>query len=374
MYLIALKMLFGDKMKFITLVAAMTFSTVLMMQQGSIFVGLLRNFSTTVRVTQAPIWVMQKATRLVDVPDPMPETYLGQVRSMDGVEWAVPFLLNRVKVRLPDGGHKYVQLQGVDGASLVGLPQNALSGTLTDINTPEAIVLDQNELDAMGNPKVGDVFEINDNSSRLVAIVEMPKNTFSYPIIYSTYDRAKEISPPERKFLSFILVKPQEGYTDEQVIKSIQENTDLIAFTQKQFFWKTIKWYLDNTGIPVNFGIAVALGIIVGAAVASQTFYTFTLENLRHLATLKAVGVKNRTITKMVLLQSGVVGFLGFGIGLLITVIFGSTIPKFTKLAFYTPYQLLFLSFFGVVGLCAFSSVFSLNKIRKLEPAIVFRG
>lgn len=374
MYLIALKMLFGDKMKFITLVAALTFSTVLMMQQGSIFVGLLRNFSTTVRVTQAPIWVMGPSTKLVDVPDAMPETYLGQVRSIDGVEWAVPFLLNRVYIRLANGGHKYVQLQGVDGDSLIGLPQKVIAGTLTDINTPEAIVVDQNELDKIGNPKIGDSFELNDNTSRVVAIVEMPKNSFSYPMLYTTYDRAKEIVPPERKSLSFILVKPQEGYTTRDVINKITANSELKAFTHDEFFWKTINWYLENTGIPINFGIAVTLGIIVGAAVASQTFYTFTLENLRHLATLKAVGVRNRTLTKMVLLQSAVVGFLGFGLGLLITTIFGSTVPNFTKLAFYAPYQLLILTFIGVVGVCAFSSIFSLRKIRKLEPAIVFRG
>lgn len=374
MYLIALKMLFGDKMKFITLVAALTFSTVLMMQQGSIFVGLLRNFSTTVRVTQAPIWVMETSTKLVDVPDAMPDSYLSLVRSIDGVEWAVPFLLNRVNVRLANGGHKYVQLQGVDGDSLIGLPQKVIAGVLTDINTPEGIVVDQNELDKLGSPKVGDSFEINDNTARVVAIVDMPKNSFSYPILYTTYDRAKEISPPERKSLSFILAKPQKGHTIREVINAIEANSGLKAFTQNEFFWMTINWYLENTGIPINFGIAVTLGIIVGAAVASQTFYTFTLENLRHLATLKAVGVKNSTLTKMVLLQSSVVGFLGFGLGLLITTIFGSTVPNFTKLAFYTPYQLLILTFIAVVGLCAFSSMFSLRKIRRLEPAIVFRG
>jgi putative ABC transport system permease protein len=34
----------------------------------------------------------------------------------------------------------------------------------------------------------------------------------------------------------------------------------------------TIAFYLANTGIPVNFGITIALAFLVGAVVAGQTF------------------------------------------------------------------------------------------------------
>ncbi|MEW5822268.1 MAG: ABC transporter permease [Cyanobacteriota bacterium] len=374
MYKIALKMLFRDKMKFITLVAALAFSTMLITQQGSIFVGLLRLFSTPVRVTQVPVWVMDPATKLIDVPSPMPDMYITEVRSIDDVEWAEPFLVSRQRVRLKSGDMKYVQLQGVDAGSLVGLPQKVVAGNLFDINLPDAVVIDNNELDLLGNPKIGDTFEINDRRARVVAIVKMPRNAFSYPMIYTTYDRAKEYSPPERNLLSFILVQPNKGITDQELCDRIKKKTGLLALTHKQFYWKTISWYMENTGIPVNFGISVMLGIIVGAAIASQTFYTFTLENLRHLATLKAIGAKNSTLTKMLFVQSGVVGMLGYGIGLGITTVFGSTIPKFTVLAFYTPYQLLILAFLVVVGLCIFSSLFSIRRVVKVEPAIVFRG
>lgn len=374
MYKIAIKMLFGDKMKFLTLVAALAFSTVLITQQGSIFVGLLRLFSTLVRVTQAPVWVMDPATMLIDVPSPMPDNYVTLIRSVDGVEWAVPYYTSRLRVRLNDGDMKYVQLQGVDSTSLIGLPQKVIAGNIFDINSPEAVVLDNNELDLLGNPEIGDTFEINDKKARVVAIIDMPRNAFSYPILYTTYDKAKEYSPPERNLLSFVLAAPQKGITPEELTKRIEKATPLMAYTHEQFFWKTIWWYIDNTGIPVNFGISVLLGIIVGGAIASQTFYTFTLENLRHLATLKAIGAKNSTIIKMVMLQSAVVGFLGFGIGVGVSTIFGFTIPKFTILAFHFSYQLVILAFLVVVGLCVFSSLFSLRKVMKVEPAIVFRG
>ena len=62
------------------------------------------------------------------------------------------------------------------------------------------------------------------------------------------------------------------------------------AFTEEQFGWKTVRWILKNTGIGVNFGTTVLLGFIVGMAIAGQTFYLFTVENLPQFGALKAIG------------------------------------------------------------------------------------
>ena len=70
----------------------------------------------------------------------------------------------------------------------------------------------------------------------------------------------------------------------------------------------TIDYYMKRTGIPINFGITVALGFIVGGAIAGQTFYLFTLENLKQFGSLKAMGVSNLRLVGMILLQALVVG------------------------------------------------------------------
>jgi len=48
--------------------------------------------------------------------------------------------------------------------------------------------------------------------------------------------------------------------------------------------WDGIGYYLRNTGIPVNFGITILVALIVGTVVAGQTFYLFTVENLKQSA------------------------------------------------------------------------------------------
>ena len=88
--------------------------------------------------------------------------------------------------------------------------------------------------------------------------------------------------------------------------------TGLRAATSSVFGWQTIRYYIAHTGIPVNFGITITIALIVGTIVAGQTFYIFTLENLKQFGALKAIGVTNWRITGMILLQALMVGVIGY--------------------------------------------------------------
>ena len=148
---------------------------------------------------------------------------------------------------------------------------------------------------------------------------------------------------------------------------------DSAAYTQSEFKELTVNYFLKNTGIPINFGISVLLGFIVGAAIAGQTFYSFTLENLRQFGVLKAMGTSNWTLLRMILLQATLVGVIGYGIGVGLTSLFGWAMRN-TILAFKFPWQLLVFSGAGVTLICLFAALFSIRKVITLEPAIVFKS
>src|SRR5262245_41691137 len=113
------------------------------------------------------------------------------------------------------------------------------------------------------------------------------------PVIYTRFSEAARFVPRERNLMNFVLAKVAEGHDTERVRLRIQEQTNLMALTRDQFFWKTVGYFLGSTGIPVNFGITIALGFIVGMLVTGQTFYLFTVENLKQFGALKAMGVSN---------------------------------------------------------------------------------
>src|SRR5215472_9809676 len=102
--------------------------------------------------------------------------------------------------------------------------------------------------------------------------------------------------PRERKLLSFVLAQSTPGASVPEVCRRIEEQTGLRALTGEQFAWQTMDYYLRRTGIPINFGMTVLLGFIVGSAIVGQTFYMFTVENLKHFGALKAMGLSNLRI------------------------------------------------------------------------------
>jgi putative ABC transport system permease protein len=134
----------------------------------------------------------------------------------------------------------------------------------------------------------------------------------------------------------------------------------------------TIRYYLTYTGIPVNFGITVLLGFIVGVAIAGQTFYLFTVENLKQFGALKAMGVSNMRLVGMVLFQALVVAVLGYSLGIGLAALFG-TLTQGTEISFFMPWQIPVITAVAVVLIAALASVVSIRPVLVLEPAVVFR-
>jgi putative ABC transport system permease protein len=130
---------------------------------------------------------------------------------------------------------------------------------------------------------------------------------------------------------------------------------------------------MKYTGVPINFGIAVLLGFLVGIAIAGQTFYNFTIENLKQFGALKAMGTANTTLLRMILLQALLVGSIGYGLGVGAASIFG-IVSRNSELAFRMPWQILAITAGAVTFICMVSALISIRKVMKLEPAIVFKS
>jgi putative ABC transport system permease protein len=347
---IALKMLVGDRAKFLGIVLGLTFAALLITQQGSIFCGLmLRTCGQITDITGADLWVMDRTVRYIDDVKPMIENNLYRVRGVEGVLWAVPLYKGQARVKInPDvslGNRATVIEQaillGLDDATLVGAPppHRMLAGNLRDLRLPDAIVVDGERLEKLypdenwaERTRLGRVFyrrflrrqlEMNDHRAVIVGVCEATKTFQTTPVVYTTYARAKTFAPQERKVLSYILAKTEPGVSPEVVSGRIAAMTGLGARTSAQFTWMTIDYYLRYTGIPFNFGITAMLGFLVGTAIAGQTFYNFTIENIKQFGALKAMGATNTRIVGMILLQALVVGLLGYGLGVGLAALFG---------------------------------------------------
>jgi putative ABC transport system permease protein len=384
MWFVALKMLVGDKARYLGIVLGVVFASLLITQQMSIFTGIMfRTFSTVTDTGYPEIWVMDKKVQYIDDVKPLQDTKLYTVRGVEGVDWAMPFYKGLLKARLADGRFQTVNLFGLDDATLVGGPPTMVEGRLEDLRRAEGVIVDENgargrlaKPDPAGGPpiplRVGDVLELNDHRAVVVGICRVGRTFQSQPVIYTTYSRAVSFAPRERKLLSFIVAGVKPHLDVEDVCKRIEEQTGLVALPANEFKWKSVFYYPKYTGIPINFGTAVLLGFLVGTAIAGQTFYNFTLDNLKQFGALKAMGASTWTLLGMILLQALVVGVVGYGIGVGIASTFG-ILSKNSELAFRLQWQILLVSAAAVVVICALSALLAIRKVVKLEPAIVFK-
>ena len=378
MNFVAIKMLTGDRAKYLGLVFTIGFASMLMAHQASIFVGLMwRTTSQIQDVRDAEIWVMDPRLRFVDEIEPMTEQDLYRVRGVDGVEWAVRFFKGTARSKSPAGSLRSVTLIGFDDATLVGAPRTLKLGSIADARRPDAVIIDEAGYRDLwpGEPlALGKIIEMNDRRGVVVAIASSSPPFQTLPLVYARYSQAVQYVGRERKQMSFVLAHPKPGTDVPALLARIRAQTGLNARTRDEWSWDTVKYYLANTGIPLNFGITVSLAFIVGAVVAGQTFYLFTIENLKQFGALKAIGVGNGRLVGMILLQAVIVGAIGYAIGMgLAAGFFESTKNILHLRGFALPWPIMAGTGIAVMAIIVIASLLSIRRVLVLEPAAVFR-
>jgi putative ABC transport system permease protein len=379
MLYIALRMLFGDRSKYLLLICSLGFASLLISQQAAVFFGLMRWSTAFLRNSYAQIYVVDPMVEQVNETNAMRLIELQRVRSVPGVKWAMPISFNILLAKLPNGHFQNLQVVGFDDTTLAGAPRSIIKGSFTDLARVDGVVIDQIAVEKLSARfgrviDIGDSFEINDHRVVVVGICQVERTFFGYGSIYTTFNRSLEIRPPERKGLDMVICEAIDGVSDVELAKRIQEQTALKAFTEKELFWSSIWWFVKNTGIPISFGTTVLLGFLVGIAVAGQTFYSFILENLPHFGALKAMGISNKTLLRMLIVQAFIVGMTGYGLGLGFTALFGYAVMDRGNPPFYMLPELLLISFLAILFITTFSVILGIRKVNAVDPAQVFRS
>ena len=384
MNFIALKMLLGDRAKYIGIVIGLTFASFLVTWPSAIFSGVMsRTFSFVTDVGLPDIWVVDPQVQYIEDVKPLRDTEVLRVRGTEGVQWAVGVYKGMLRARLDNGTFQSCSVIGLDDETLIGGPPEMITGKLAELRQADSIIVDDAgaggklaRRDSSGKRiplKVGDTLELNDHRCVVVGICHITQTFQNVPVIYTTYSHATTIAPQERKMLSFVIAKAKEGANVAEVCARIRSTVGLSAYTPAEFKKLTFWYFLKYTGMPFNFLTVVTLGFIVGIAISGMTFYNFTLDNLRYFGTLKAMGTNNRKLLRMISLEAAVVGAVGYGLGIGAASAWGGILSGRTQIAFMLPWPLLFLSGAAVLIICVGAAALSIRKVIKLEPAIVFR-
>src|SRR5215469_8237424 len=394
---IAVKMLLGDRAKYIGLLFGITFTSFLVTYAGSYLCGFMtRGFALVTENPTVDVWVMDPAVKSTELTTEIPDSALSRVRSVDGVLEAMPLALATTDARFPNGRFQSFQLIAVDDATLFGLPplQNGISPAV--MRTPDAVVVDSGGTEGKletpsltadqwpyGQPRLnvstrelaaGDELLVNEHRvivrGRAKALPRYPPE----PLMYTTISNAARFLPPKPHLLTFVLVKAAPGTSPLELAGRIESQTGLRARSSDDFKRDTVDWLLINSEDVGDIASMMSIATLVGLGVTGVLLYMFTTDSLKQYAVLKAMGADSRLLLTMVLAQSGLCALLGVGLGLGVCALVGQI--AIVKLGF--PFRMMWFTpvfatiTVGLVGIAA--AAISDRPVLKLQPGVVFAG
>ena len=309
----------------------------------------------------------------------MPDTVLQRVRGVDGVAWAAPFLRATTTIVAADLPLQTAGLFGLDDATLVGLPTQIVAGNPADLAVPGTVMMDEGGWQFLfpGQAFVpGKLLEFNDRRAVVVGLVKAGVQFSSQVSIFTRYSAALEYAPGGRKRLTFVIAKAADDFSAPEVALAISTATGLKAMDAKSFAKASSDYVIYNTGIPISFGTVVFLGIIVGIVIVALTFTLFIRDNIKQFASLKAIGVSSPRLIGMVLLQGGVVGAMGYGLGIgaATTVVNLGAQNSLALRGFYLPWQVAAFASVVVTIIICMAGLLAIRKVLTTDPATAFRG
>src|SRR5262250_3939226 len=222
---VALRMLTGDRAKYLGLIFAIAFCTFLLENQTSIFASILkRTGSQILDVTDADVWVMDGKTEYFEQTKALKDTDLTRVRGVNGVDWAVKLFKGYPVARTRAGKFASCILLSLDDATLTGAPRKMLLGSWERLREPDSVVIDKVGYILLfpGQPlELGRVLELNDHKATIVGISDASAPFVSWPVIHARYSEAVNFVGRERTQLSYVLVHPLPGLGTEELCRRI---------------------------------------------------------------------------------------------------------------------------------------------------------
>ncbi len=375
MFSVALKIIFYDKVRSLITLAGGVFAVALIFAQIGIYLGLMETSSTIIDHTNGDIWITSKNSRNFDFSQPFPERKINQVLAAEGVKDAEKLIVTWGVIKQKQGGTEQVEIVGYNPDTGIGGPWKMKTGHFRDVKNGNYAIVDESSMRRIGEFNIGDYREILNKRLKVVGTSEEVKSFTTAPIIFTSYKTAQNLgSYVGTDNTVFIIVSVEDGYSDKEVINRLRRSlSNVDIYTKDEFSRKTRLYWTIETGVGLSFLITILISFLIGMLIVGQTIYNSTIEYLKEFGTLKAIGATNLNIYQIIFSEALINASIGYVIGLIFTLL-SIKIYDAIEMVFTIKLWVALLVFFLSLIMCLSAAFFSVRKVRKIDPALLFRG
>ena len=371
---LARKNLLHDRLRFAITVSGVAFAVTLVLVQVGLFVGLLDKSTVTIEHCSADLWVTSKRTPNVDFAHAFPETNVLRVRGVPGVERADNLIVQFMNIQLPTGAEEGSLVYALEDFTAWNLPWRVNEGDVRDLKRGNNILMDRSAERRYGPFAVGEYREMLGRRFKIIGTSSEAVSFTTTPIVFMDFKTAQEQLQTLQGKTQYILVRLARGVSPQAVTEEIRRRLPYNdVHTRGEWARQSRTYWVVSTGLGMNMGITVFLGVLVGIVVVAQTLYTSAVEHIKEFGTVKAIGGSNWDIYRILGEQALLAAVVGFALGGAISF---SMRPLMARLYLNVLVSPGFVAavFVGTLLMCLGAAMLSFRRVASIDPALVFRA
>jgi len=375
MFYVALRMMLYDKVRSLLTLLGVVFAVSLIFAQGGIYLGLMETSSVIIDHTPGDIWVTSKNSKNFDFSQPFPEYLYYHVLSAQGIQWAEKLFIAWALIKQKEGGTEQVEIVGYNPDTGIGGPWEMKVGDVRAVKNGNFAIVDDSAMRRLGDIQVGEYRDVNWRRLQIIGISQGVKSFTTAPIIFTSYKFAQRlvgwIGPDNTVF---VVAKVSPGYSVDEIIKNLKKRLKGVdIYSKEAFSRKTRLYWTIETGVGFSFLLTIIISFLIGVLMVGQTIYNSTVEHIKEFGTLKALGASNLDIYRIIFAQAFLNALLGYLISLVITML-SVRIYEATEMVMVVRGWVNLLVLGLTLLMCLSSAFVSIRRIKKIDPAILFRG
>ncbi|PSP13140.1 MAG: ABC transporter permease [Cyanobacteria bacterium SW_11_48_12] len=387
---IARKNLIEDIPRFLVAQAGILFAVGLVTIQTGVQLGFAQSSSQLIEQSQADLWVASNNMEHLDLTLPLPYERVAEARSVEGVEQAEGVIIGGA-VCHEEQANKITGVTLVGGTGGLLFAQDSLTqGSFNDLKQPNTFIVDETSLDDLNFQKVGEQATVNSAPAKLVGLTSGTQSIVFGNLMFTSLESANYYRSYRSNALSSISLSRELTATDpvsfvliraigEENLEALQQRLEaelpeVRAYTRAEMAQQTQAYWQKRSGIGYILGLGAVVGTIVGAVVVGQILYASVSDHIKEFGTLKAMGASDWYIYRVIMEQGLWMAILGYlpGMALCLGVAAWTSATQ-GILILITPASAIAVLGITVV-MCLSSAIFAIQKVTRVDPAIVFKA